>query len=58
MPSTIVTTTSQRSRLIGLLLAPAIVDVRIDEGRDAAPRLVLGSARRRKANLVLNPTSV
>ena len=46
MPSTTVITNSQLSRLIGLLQAPAIVDVRTDEDYRADPRLLPGSMRR------------
>jgi rhodanese-related sulfurtransferase len=46
MPSTIVITTSQLARLIGLPHAPAIVDVRIDEDYQAEPRLIPGAVRR------------
>ena len=46
MPSTTVITNSQLSRLIGLLQAPAVVDVRTDEDYRADPRLLPGSMRR------------
>ena len=46
MPSTTVITNSQLFRLIGLLQAPAIVDVRTDEDYRADPRLLPGSMRR------------
>jgi rhodanese-related sulfurtransferase len=46
MPSTTLITTSQLSRLIGLPLAPAIVDVRTDEDYRADPLLLPSSLRR------------
>jgi rhodanese-related sulfurtransferase len=46
MPSTTEITVQQLSRFVGLPMAPAIIDVRIDEDFAADPRLIPGSRRR------------
>lgn len=51
MPATILITTQQFSRLIGLPTSPAVVDVRIDEDFRGDPRLVPGSLRRDHRNI-------